>query len=82
MVFQAKTQAKIVVLSCAPGAAVARVLDEVVREEDLAAGLVPVQVVHAHVRVRAVGAAGEEERQSHFSFRASNPLRFRMAFAL
>ena len=61
MEFQAKIQAKIFLLNCAPGAAVARVLDEVVREEDLAAGLVPVEVVHAHVRVRAVGAAGERE---------------------
>ena len=39
-----------------PGAAVARVLHEVVGEDDLAARLVAVQVVHAHVRVRAVGA--------------------------
>ena len=51
-------------LNWAPGAAVARVLDEVVGEEDLAACLVPVQVVHAHVRVGAVGAA---EGHSHFS---------------
>ena len=49
-----------VVLEGGSCAAVARVLHEVVREEDLAPGLVPVQVVHTHVSVRAVGAARTE----------------------
>ena len=52
-----------VVLEGGPGAAVARVLHEVVGEEDLPPGLVPVQVVHAHVRVGAVGAARRKQNQ-------------------
>ena len=52
-----------VVLEGGPGAAVARVLHEVVGEEDLPPGLVPVQVVHAHVRVGAVGAARRKHDQ-------------------
>ena len=49
-----------VVLEGCARAAVARVLHEVVREEDLAPRLVPVQVVHTHVRVGAVGTVGKK----------------------
>ena len=55
-----------VVLEGGPGAAVARVLHEVVGEEDLPPGLVPVQVVHAHVRVGAVGAARRKHDRTSF----------------
>lgn len=51
-------------------------LHEVVREEYLAAGLVPGHVVHAQVCVRAVGAAGGETDMAVISLSAffrSNP---------
>ena len=62
-----------VVLEGGSCAAVARVLHEVVREEDLAPRLVPVQVVHTDVSVGAVGTVGKKDiRNKSSGSRGSN----------
>ena len=64
-----------VVLEGGSCAAVARVLHEVVREEDLAPRLVPVQVVHTHVSVGAVGTAGKMDKETNLRVRGDHPIR-------
>ena len=64
-----------VVLEGCARAAVARVLHEVIREEDLAARLVPVQVVHSHISVGAVGTAGKMDKETNLRVRGDHPIR-------